>query len=65
MHVENSRHLGPVFEANKSRIAEAIRRFPGLRRRLTITIGYDGDTFAKQMKTADVLFSWDFDTSVI
>jgi glyoxylate/hydroxypyruvate reductase A len=65
MHVENSRHLGPVFEANKSRVTEAIGRFPGLRERLRITIGYDGETFAKHMKTADMLFSWNFDTTVI
>src|ERR1700752_5401457 len=65
MHVENSRHLGPVFEVTKSRITKAIGRFPGLRQRLRITIGYDGETFAKQMQTADMLFSWAFDTAVI
>jgi glyoxylate/hydroxypyruvate reductase A len=65
LHVENSRHLGPVFEASKSRVAEAIHRFPGLRKRLTITVGYDGKTFAKRIKTADMLFGWEFDTTVI
>lgn len=65
MHVETNRHLGPVFEASKSRITEAIGRFPGLRQHLRITIGYDGETFPKQMQTADTLFGWNFDTTVI
>jgi phosphoglycerate dehydrogenase-like enzyme len=65
MHVENSRRLGPVFEVNKSRITEVIGRFPGLSQRLRITLGYDGETFPKQMQTADMLFGWNFDTTVI
>jgi phosphoglycerate dehydrogenase-like enzyme len=65
MHFENTRHLGPVFEVSKSRITEAIGRFPGLRQRLRITNGYDGETFSQQMQTADMLFGWNFDTTAI
>jgi glyoxylate/hydroxypyruvate reductase len=65
MHFENASDLGPVFDVNESRIAKAIRHFPGLRRHLKITLGVDGKTFADQMKTADILFGWTFDRALI
>jgi glyoxylate/hydroxypyruvate reductase A len=61
LHVENSRALGSVFEASRPRLASALRRHHGLRQRLRITVGYDGDIYDRAIATADVLFGWDFD----
>ena len=65
LHVENNRVLGPVFEASRQRVAQALAHYPGLGDRLRITIGYDGEVFAKHMKTADALFGWNFDRATI
>ena len=65
LHVENNRGMGPVFEASPERMSAALSRYPGLRDRLRITIGYDGDVFSEKMKTADALFGWSFDRAVI
>src|SRR5262249_23003674 len=63
LHIENNAALGPVFEASNQRVAAALRRHPKLAGKLRITIGGDGDISARAMRTADVLFGWDFDRS--
>jgi glyoxylate/hydroxypyruvate reductase A len=65
LHIENNRDMGPVFEASRRRISQALKQHPGLGDRLKITVGYDGDIFAKAMRTADALFSWNFDRALI
>ncbi|HKX11117.1 MAG TPA: D-2-hydroxyacid dehydrogenase [Stellaceae bacterium] len=61
LHVENSRDLGPVFEATPRRVAEALARHPRLKGKLKITMGYDGDTIERALPMADVVFAWNFD----
>jgi len=61
LHIENLSTLGEVFEATPRRVQEALQRHPGLGGRVKITIGYDGDIFAKAIATADALFGWQFD----
>lgn len=65
LHIENNRDMGPVFEATAERIVVALKKYPGLKKRLKITTGMDGDVFAEEMKTADALFAWKFDTNLI
>jgi glyoxylate/hydroxypyruvate reductase len=61
LHVENARDLGLVFQATPKRVREALARHPGLAGKVKVTIGYDGDIYARAMRTADVLFGWRFD----
>jgi phosphoglycerate dehydrogenase-like enzyme len=63
LHIENTRALGPVFEATPERVAAALARHPDLPP-LHITIGHDGDVFAREMESADVLMGWRFDTEI-
>jgi glyoxylate/hydroxypyruvate reductase len=61
LHIENSSDLGTVFEASRKRVEDALARFPGLKKRIRISIGYDGDILEREIGTADALFAWDFD----
>lgn len=61
LHIENVSALGEVFEATPQRVDEALRRHPGLRGRVKITIGHDGDIYVQALATADALFGWQFD----
>jgi glyoxylate/hydroxypyruvate reductase len=61
LHIENSSSLGEVFEVTKKRLREALLRHPRIADRMKVTIGYDGDVYARALRTADVLFGWDFD----
>jgi glyoxylate/hydroxypyruvate reductase len=60
LHIENLRSIGEVFDANRSRVAAALAAHPALKGRVRVTIGYDGDIFAKAIRTADALFGWRF-----
>ena len=60
LHIENSGELDPVFEATPKRISDALKRHPRLKERLKITLGHDGDCIESAIRTADVLFAWDF-----
>ncbi|HLJ18654.1 MAG TPA: D-2-hydroxyacid dehydrogenase [Stellaceae bacterium] len=50
-----------MFEATPRRVADALDRHPGLKRKLEITIGYDGDIIEREIATADAIFAWNFD----
>ena len=58
LHIENYDDLGPVFEVTRKRIKEALARHPNMARQVHITTGREGRTLAKNLKTADVLFTW-------
>ena len=59
LHVENLSALGPIFEADRKRVREALASRPGLRGKVRVSIGYDGDVIERRLKTADVVFAWD------
>ena len=59
LHIENLNSLGPVFEADRKRVREAVARRPALRGKVRTSIGYDGDVLEQRLKTADVVFAWD------
>jgi len=61
LHIENSSELDHVFAATPKRVSDALARHPRLQGKLRITIGRDGDRFERAIRTADVLFAWDFD----
>ncbi|HTZ80074.1 MAG TPA: D-2-hydroxyacid dehydrogenase [Stellaceae bacterium] len=61
LHVENSRDMSAVFEATPERVKAALARHPRLKGKVKVTIGYDGDIYAEAMRTAQVLFGWNFD----
>ncbi|MBS0224063.1 MAG: D-2-hydroxyacid dehydrogenase [Proteobacteria bacterium] len=61
LHIENLSALGEVFEASRARVQAALAEYPRLKGRVRVTIGYDGKTFARNMRTADALFGWRFD----
>ena len=61
LHVENYSPLGEVFEASRKRVNAALRDHPALKGRLRVSVGYDGDNFERAIRTAEILFAWDFD----
>lgn len=61
LHVENTQSLGPVFQVTNQRLKHALARHPAIARRMRVTMGTDGDIFVEAMKTADVLFGWNFE----
>ena len=61
LHIENTGYLGPIFQVTKQRLREAVERNLPVAKKIHITLGTDGDIYDRAMKTADVLFGWDFD----
>ena len=61
LHIENTGYLGPIFQVTKARLQDAVRRHRDVARQIDITLGTDGDIYDRSIKTADVLFGWDFD----
>ena len=61
LHIENPLSPGEVFEVTPQRVEKALASYPGLRKRIEITIGHDGDILNGALKTADVLFGWSFE----
>ena len=59
LHVENVSELGRVFEADRTRVREALARHPSLSGKVRVSIGYDGDVLEQRLKTAQVVFAWD------
>jgi phosphoglycerate dehydrogenase-like enzyme len=60
LHIDNDTSLDEVFEVTRARINASLKRFPGLARRLKITLEDDGRRLDENLKTADVLFGWNF-----
>lgn len=65
LHIENRSELGEVFEASEERVQGALARHPHLVDKVRTTIGYDGDTFEREVAGADVLFGWGFDRQLV
>jgi glyoxylate/hydroxypyruvate reductase len=63
LHIENTSSLGEVFEVTKRRLRDALVRHPKVADRVKVTIGYDGDVYDRALRTADVLFGWNFERS--
>jgi len=63
LHVENVTSLGEVFEASRKRVNAALRDHPKLKGRLKVTIGYDGDILDRALRSAEIVFGYDFDRS--
>jgi glyoxylate/hydroxypyruvate reductase A len=61
IHFDNDSSLGEVFEVTRARINASLRKFPGLAKRLKITLEDDGRRLDENLRTADVLFGWNFD----
>lgn len=61
VHIENNRDLGQVFEFTTQALEAARRRSPPVKRRLSFTVGYDGDILEGALRTADALIGWNFD----
>lgn len=61
IHFDNDTALGEVFEVTRARINASLKKFPGLAKRLKITLEDDGRRLNENLKTADVLFGWNFD----
>ena len=60
LHVDNLTRLGEVFHASPDRIEEARRRHPEVAAQVKITMGYDNEGLEEALRTADVLFGWEF-----
>ena len=63
LHIDNDTSLGEVFEVTPARIKEALKKFPAVARRLDITLEDDGHRLDEHLRTADVLFGWNFERS--
>jgi glyoxylate/hydroxypyruvate reductase len=61
LHIDNDTSLDEVFEVTPQRIKDALKKFPGLGKRLRITLEDDGHRLDEHLRTADVLFGWNFD----
>jgi glyoxylate/hydroxypyruvate reductase len=63
LHIDNDSSLGEVFEVTPARIKDALRKFPKVAKRLDITLEDDGHRLDEHLRTADVLFGWNFERS--
>jgi phosphoglycerate dehydrogenase-like enzyme len=61
LHIENTGYLGPIFQVTKRRLQDALDRNHEVARKIDVTLGTDGDIYDRAIKTADVLFGWDFE----
>ena len=61
MHVDNDTSLDEVFEVTPQRLKDALKKFPHLKSRLRITLEDDGNRLDEHLRTADMLFGWNFE----
>ena len=61
LHFDNDSSLGEVFEVTPARIKASLAKFPGLAKRLRISLEDDGRRLDENLRSADVLFGWRFD----
>jgi glyoxylate/hydroxypyruvate reductase A len=63
LHIDNDTSLGEVFEVTPARIKASLKNFPAVAARLDITMEDDGHRLDEHLRTADVLFGWNFERS--
>ena len=61
VHIDNSSALHEVFEASRKRVRQALDKHSDLKDKLRVTISYDGEGIERQLRTAEVLYGWDFE----
>jgi phosphoglycerate dehydrogenase-like enzyme len=61
LHVENNRYQGEVFDISRPKVYAALALRGNLADRVNVTIGYDGDIFGNEIRTAHALVGWKFD----
>ena len=57
-HIDNHLPLGPVFQVTPLRLNAALKRHPGIAKKLRITMSSNGKGIDQHLKTADALFVW-------
>lgn len=57
LHLESASKRNPLFHLTEERWAAAAKRHRALARRLTVTIGWDGDILDAALKTADLMIN--------
>lgn len=57
LHLESASKRNPLFHLTEERWAAAAKRHRALSRRLTVTIGWDGDILDAALKTADLMIN--------
>ncbi len=57
LHLESARKRNPLFHLTEERWAAAAKRHRALARRLTVTIGWDGDILDTALRTADLMIN--------
>jgi phosphoglycerate dehydrogenase-like enzyme len=65
LHFENTRALDRVFDMSAALVKAALKRHPDVARRLTFTIGYDGDILTKTVRCAHGVIGWNFDRNKV
>jgi len=58
LHIEKHSDMGAVFDVTPKRLADARARHPDVDMQLRITTGLDGKNLKKNLRTADVFFTW-------
>ncbi len=61
LHIDNASALGDVFDISRERFDAAAARHPQTAKKLHVTFGRDGEGFAQAMRSAHVLFGWNFE----
>jgi phosphoglycerate dehydrogenase-like enzyme len=61
LHIDNSSALGDVFEITEERFAAAALRHAETSAKLRVTFSVDGDNLEAALKSAEVLFGWNFE----
>ena len=60
IHIENSHKMMPVFTVHPQQYEQALQRHPDVAARIHTTWGFDGDVYAREMRTAEALISYRF-----
>lgn len=61
LHIDNATALGEIFEITPERFDAAAARHAETAANLSVTYGQDGAGFDEAMRSAEVLFGWNFD----
>jgi glyoxylate/hydroxypyruvate reductase len=62
VYIENVTNIPEFFVYTPERFESVAKKFPDLRKKIDVRIGYDGKGLEEGMKWADVLIGWQFPT---